>query len=67
MMLEFALFDMYRVLRPRGFFWLDHFVCAAAQLNATFAPMIDRVRFRKLWWNTGRGKEKEKWYVSALL
>jgi len=40
---------------------------AATQLNATFAPMIDRVRFRKLWWNTGRGKEKEKWYMSALL
>jgi ubiquinone/menaquinone biosynthesis C-methylase UbiE len=66
-MLEFALYDVYRVLRPGGLFWLDHFVCAAAQLNATFAPMIDRVGFRKLRWNTGRGKEKGRWYVSALL
>ncbi|XP_021320555.1 uncharacterized protein LOC8066089 [Sorghum bicolor] len=66
-MLEFALFDVYRVLRPGGLFWLDHFVCAAAQLNATFAPMIDHVGFRKLRWNTGRGKEKDQWYVSALL
>ncbi|XP_066309085.1 probable methyltransferase At1g29790 [Miscanthus floridulus] len=66
-MLEFALFDVYRVLRPGGLFWLDHFVCVAAQLNATFALMIHRVRFRKLQWNTSRGKEKEKWYVSALL
>ncbi|CAD6266395.1 unnamed protein product [Miscanthus lutarioriparius] len=66
-MLEFALFDMYRVLRPGGLFWLDHFICAATQLNATFAPMLDRVGFRKLRWNTGRGKEKGQWYVSALL
>lgn len=67
-MLEFALYDVYRVLRPGGLFWLDHFVCAAVQLNATLAPMLDRVGFRKLRWNTGhRGKEKDQWYVSALL
>ncbi|CAD6246423.1 unnamed protein product [Miscanthus lutarioriparius] len=66
-MLEFALYDVYRVLRPGGLFWLDHFVCAAAQLNATFVPMLDRVGFRKLRWNTARRKEKGQWYVSALL
>jgi len=52
-MLEFTLFDVYRVLRLGGLFWLDHFICAATQLNATFALMLDRVGFRKLRWNTG--------------
>ncbi|TKW09348.1 hypothetical protein SEVIR_6G088500v4 [Setaria viridis] len=66
-MLEFALFDVYRVLRPGGLFWLDHFPCPGAQLNATVAPMLGRVGFKKLRWNTGRGKEKDQWYVSALL
>jgi hypothetical protein len=65
-MLEFALFDVYRVLRPGGLFWLDHFPCPGAQLNATVAPMLGRVGFKKLRWNTGRG-EKDQWYISALL
>ncbi|CAM0910776.1 unnamed protein product [Alopecurus aequalis] len=69
--LEFALFDIYRVLRPGGLFWLDHFVFAGAQLNATYAPMLGRVGFKKLRWNTGRkldgGAEKNAWYLSALL
>ncbi|KAF8712681.1 hypothetical protein HU200_028442 [Digitaria exilis] len=67
--LEFALFDVYRVLRPGGLFWLDHFSCAGGQLNATLTPMIGRVGFKKLRRNTGRGKGKEKdqWFVSALL
>lgn len=60
-MLEFALFDIYRVLRPGGLLWLDHFVFPGEQLNATFAPMVDRVGFRRLRWNTG------KKLVSALL
>ncbi|KAJ1266931.1 hypothetical protein BS78_07G017700 [Paspalum vaginatum] len=65
--LEFALFDVYRVLRPGGLLWLDHFACAGEQVNATVAPLLDRVGFRKLRWNTGRGKGKDRWYISALL
>ncbi|CAL5009616.1 unnamed protein product [Urochloa decumbens] len=68
MMMEFALFDVYRVLRPGGLFWIDHYPCAAAHVNATFARMVvERVGFRKLRWNTGRGKGKGRWYISALL
>ncbi|KAG6488549.1 hypothetical protein ZIOFF_049795 [Zingiber officinale] len=70
-MLEFALFDIYRVLRPGGVFWLDHFFCLGHQLNATYAPMFDRIGFRKLRWNAGRkldrGIEKNEWYISTLL
>jgi SAM-dependent methyltransferase len=70
--LEFALFDVYRVLRPGGLFWLDHFVFPGVQqLNGTYAPMLDRVGFKRLRWNAGRkvdgGKEKNEWYLSALL
>ncbi|KAJ6801845.1 uncharacterized protein M6B38_196405 [Iris pallida] len=69
--LEFALFDIYRVLRPGGIFWLDHFFCFGTQLNATYVPMFDRIGFRKIRWNAGRkldkGADKNEWYISALL
>lgn len=70
-MLEFALFDIYRVLRPGGLFWLDHFFCHGKQLNSTYVPMFQRIGFRRLRWHAGRkldrGFEKDEWYVSALL
>lgn len=71
MVLEFALYDVYRVLRPGGLFWVDHFFCSGDQLNATYVPMFERIGFRKVRWNTGRkldrGIEKNEWYISALL
>ncbi|KAL3614488.1 hypothetical protein CASFOL_041574 [Castilleja foliolosa] len=70
-MLEFTLYDVYRVLRPGGIFWLDRFFCLGSQLNATYVPMFSWVGFRKLRWNTGmkvdRGVDKNEWYFSALL
>ncbi|TVU14279.1 hypothetical protein EJB05_37739, partial [Eragrostis curvula] len=69
--LEAALFDIYRVLRPGGIFWLDHFFCLGPQLNATYVPIFDRVGFHRLRWKAGRkldlGAERNEWYVSALL
>jgi SAM-dependent methyltransferase len=69
--LESALFDIYRVLRPGGIFWLDHFFCLGPQLNATYVPIFDRVGFHQLRWKPGRkldlGAERNEWYVSALL
>ena len=69
--LELALFDVYRVLRPGGVFWLDHFFCLGAQLDATYLPMFERIGFEKLRWNAGRkldrGIEMDEWYISALL
>lgn len=69
-MLEFTLYDIYRVLRPGGLFWLDRFFCFGAQLNATYVPMFDRVGFKRLRWNTGmkldKGIQKNEWYFSAL-
>ncbi|KAL6857141.1 hypothetical protein ACP4OV_018523 [Aristida adscensionis] len=70
-MLEFTLFDVYRVLRPGGLFWLDHFFCHGTQLDLTYVPMFERIGFKKLRWNAGRkldrGIEKDEWYISALL
>ncbi|CAI9101456.1 OLC1v1038786C1 [Oldenlandia corymbosa var. corymbosa] len=70
-MLELTFYDIYRVLRPGGIFWLDHFFCFGSQLNTTYVPMIDRVGFKKLRWSTGmkvdRGIDKNEWYFSALL
>ncbi|XP_058188497.1 TMV resistance protein N-like isoform X3 [Rhododendron vialii] len=70
-MLEFTLYDIYRVLRPGGLLWLDHFFCLGHQLNATYIPMLDGVGFKRLRWNVGlkldpRVDENE-WYFSALL
>ncbi|KAF7016675.1 hypothetical protein CFC21_030217, partial [Triticum aestivum] len=69
--LEFAFFDIYRVLRPGGVFWLDHFFCLGPQLNSTYVPILDRVGFRRLRWKASRkldlGAERNEWYVSALL
>ncbi|KAH6772619.1 hypothetical protein C2S52_004575 [Perilla frutescens var. hirtella] len=70
-MLEFTLYDIYRVLRPGGLFWLDRFFCFGEQLNASYVPMLERVGFNRLRWNTGmkldRGIQKNEWYFSALL
>ncbi|KAK8944501.1 hypothetical protein KSP39_PZI007516 [Platanthera zijinensis] len=71
LMLEFALFDIYRVLRPGGLFWLDHFFCVGSQMNATYVPMFQKLGFINLRWDAGRkldrGIEKNEWYLSALL
>jgi SAM-dependent methyltransferase len=69
--LEFALFDIYRVLRPGGLFWLDHFYCLGGQMNMTYVPMFDRIGFNKVRWNArrklDRGIKFNEWYISALL
>ncbi|KAE9446774.1 hypothetical protein C3L33_21336, partial [Rhododendron williamsianum] len=71
MVLEFTLYDIYRVLRPGGLLWLDHFFCLGHQLNTTYVPMLNRAGFKRLRWNAGlkldRGADKNEWYFSALL
>ncbi|AES64686.1 putative S-adenosyl-L-methionine-dependent methyltransferase [Medicago truncatula] len=70
-MVEFVLYDIYRVLRPGGLFWLDHFFCFASQIKKTYVPMLDRVGFHKLRWHVGMKVDsvvqKNVWYISALL
>ncbi|XP_043721102.1 probable methyltransferase At1g29790 [Telopea speciosissima] len=70
-LLHFLLFDIYRVLRPGGFFWLDHFFCLEQQLEEAYVPMIETIGFKKVKWETGRkfdrGPAIKEMYLSALL
>ncbi|XP_027178425.1 uncharacterized protein LOC113777512 [Coffea eugenioides] len=70
-LLHFLFFDIYRVLRPGGLFWLDHFFCVGDQLEQVYAPLIESIGFNKVKWVVGpkldRGPELREMYLSALL
>ncbi|GLT97335.1 hypothetical protein SLE2022_149050 [Rubroshorea leprosula] len=70
-LLHFLVFDVYRVLRPGGLFWVDHFFCVEEQLENVYAPLIRSVGFDELKWVVGkkldRGAELREVYLSALL
>ncbi|CAA6664775.1 unnamed protein product [Spirodela intermedia] len=67
---HFIFFDIYRVLRPGGIFWLDHFFFVEEQMGK-YVSMIDSVGFRRLKWVVGRkldrGPELKEMYISAVL
>jgi SAM-dependent methyltransferase len=70
-LLHFMMFDIYRVLRPGGLFWLDHFFCLTVQMEEVYQPLIESVGFKKAKWVVGRkldrGLERGGMYLSALL
>ncbi|XP_059452768.1 probable methyltransferase At1g29790 [Corylus avellana] len=70
-LMHFMMFDIYRVLRPGGLFWLDHFFCLSVQMEEVYQPLIESVGFKKLKWVVGRkldrGLERGEMYLSALL
>ena len=70
-LLHFLMFDIYRVLRPGGLFWLDHFFCVEDQFLDVYKPLIESIGFIKLKWVVGkkldRGAELREMYLSALL
>lgn len=69
-LLEFVLYDIYRILRPGGLFWLDHFFCVKDQLKI-YVPMIEQLGYKKLKWSVApkldRGPELKEMYISAVL
>ncbi|XP_078181792.1 putative methyltransferase At1g29790 [Carex rostrata] len=71
LVLEFLLYDVYRVLRPGGLFWLDRFFCVGPQMNETYVPIINKIGFNRLRWHEGRkmdrGERMNEWYLSAVL
>jgi SAM-dependent methyltransferase len=68
-MLEFILFDIHRILRPGGIFWLDRFFCAKDQLDTLYTPMFTKFGYRKIKWAVGKKPDfrgQEQVYVSAI-
>ncbi|KAL4569212.1 hypothetical protein LXL04_024847 [Taraxacum kok-saghyz] len=70
-LLHFLLFDVYRVLRPGGLFWLDHFFCVEEELEGVYIPLLESVGFNKVKWvvrkKVDRGPDLREMYLSALL
>ncbi|KAL9830261.1 putative S-adenosyl-L-methionine-dependent methyltransferase [Arabidopsis thaliana] len=64
--LEFLMFDLDRVLKPRGLFWLDNFYCANDEKKKELTRMIERFGYKKLKWVIGE-KADAQVYLSAVL
>ncbi|KAG9140260.1 hypothetical protein Leryth_014712 [Lithospermum erythrorhizon] len=68
--LEFLMFDIDRILRAGGLFWLDNFYCSNDDRKATLTRLIERFGYKKLQWVVGdklNGSGKLEVYLSAVL
>ncbi|KAE8704205.1 Transcriptional factor B3 family protein / auxin-responsive factor AUX/IAA-related [Hibiscus syriacus] len=48
--LEFLMFDVDRVLRAGGLFWLDNFYCSDDEKKRALTRLIERFGYKKLKW-----------------
>ncbi|KAL5982915.1 hypothetical protein ACLOJK_016994 [Asimina triloba] len=70
--LEFLMFDIDRILRVGGLFWLDNFHCADEEQKKTVTRLIERLGYKKVRWVVGEkadssGMSKPQVYLSAVL
>lgn len=68
--LEFLMFDIDRILRAGGLFWLDNFFCANEEKKNALTRLIDRFGYKKLKWVVGEkinGSGKSEVYLSTVL
>ncbi|CAI0382785.1 unnamed protein product [Linum tenue] len=69
--LEFLMFDIDRVLRPGGLFWLDNFYCANDEKKGVLTRLIERFGYKKLKWVVGEKVDaasgRSEVYLSAVL
>ncbi|KAJ6836853.1 uncharacterized protein M6B38_324560 [Iris pallida] len=67
--MEFLMFDVDRVLRPKGLLWLDNYYCADDERKRTVTRLIERFGYKKLKWVVGEKAEsgKTRVYLSAVL
>ncbi|WOK98091.1 hypothetical protein Cni_G06801 [Canna indica] len=67
--LEFLMFDIDRVLRAGGLFWLDNYHCADDERKRLVTRLIERFGYKKLRWVVGEkvGTGKMQVYLSAVL
>ncbi|XP_010425464.1 PREDICTED: uncharacterized protein LOC104710544 [Camelina sativa] len=64
--LEFLMFDLDRVLKPGGLFWLDNFYWANDEKKKDLTRLIERFGDKKLKWGIGE-KADAQVYLSAVL
>ncbi|XP_059302837.1 probable methyltransferase At1g29790 [Lycium ferocissimum] len=68
--LEFLMFDIDRILRAGGLFWLDNFLCSSEDKKTALTRLIERFGYKKLKWVVGEkinGSGKSEVYLSAVL
>ncbi|XP_043708059.1 probable methyltransferase At1g29790 [Telopea speciosissima] len=70
--MEFLMFDIDRILRAGGLFWLDNFYCSDEERKRTLMRLIERFGYKKLKWVVGEkvdaaGTGKSLVYLSAIL
>ncbi|XP_009350044.2 probable methyltransferase At1g29790 [Pyrus x bretschneideri] len=69
---EFLMFDIDRILRPGGLFWLDNFYGSDDEKKRDLTRLIERFGYKKLKWVVGEkagaaGSGKSEIYLSAVL
>ncbi|CAL8995589.1 unnamed protein product [Prunus brigantina] len=69
---EFVMFDIDRILRPGGLFWLDNFYCSNEEKKRDLTRLIERFGYKNLKWVVGdkvdaAGSGKSEVYLSAVL
>ncbi|KAL2894766.1 putative methyltransferase PMT4 [Bienertia sinuspersici] len=67
--LEFLMFDIDRVLKAGGLFWLDNFYCSTDEKKRDLTRVIEKFGYKKLKWVIGEkvGAGKSEVYLSAVL
>nr|XP_043620604.1 probable methyltransferase At1g29790 [Erigeron canadensis] len=70
--MEFLLYDVDRVLRGGGFFWIDHFFSKSVDLDKVYGPLIGKLGYKKVKWAVGNkmdstGVKNSEVYLTALL
>lgn len=67
--LEFLMFDIDRILRAGGLFWLDNFYCANDEKKRALTRLIEQFGYKKLKWVIGEKVDlgKSEVYLSAVL
>uniref|UniRef100_A0A5B6ZZU6 Methyltransferase type 11 domain-containing protein n=1 Tax=Davidia involucrata TaxID=16924 RepID=A0A5B6ZZU6_DAVIN len=70
--MEFLFYDVDRVLRGGGYFWLDHFFSKGVDLEKVYAALIGKLGYKKVKWAMGNktdssGVKNGEVYLTALL
>lgn len=70
--MEFMFFDVDRVLRGGGYFFLDHFFSKKVDLDKVYTPLIGKLGYKKVKWAVANktdssGLKNGEVYLTALL